>query len=87
MRRVLYMTELNIYTATSLRELRSHVAFSYKRNEYEGDYVHRFLYRNGRWERDYFFLAQIEVVRGKVILRRIRVHSISGIGIPTDAKP
>lgn len=90
MRKVTYMTELNMYTANSLRELRSHVAFfnhSRKRNEYDGDYVHRFIQRAGKWVCDDDFFAQINVVNGKVILRRIKVHSIPGIGIPMNAKP
>lgn len=89
MREVIYMTELNDYRAMSLRVLRTHVGFfnhPQKRNPYDGDYVHRFIFRAGKWMCDDKFMVQINVVRGKVIFRRIKVHSIPGIGIP-NAKP
>lgn len=90
MRKVIYMTELNDYRANSLRELRSHVSFfnhSHKRNDYDGDYVHRFVRRAGKWVCDDGFFVQINIVNGKVLFRRIKVHSIPGIGIPVSAKP
>lgn len=85
MRKVVYVTELNDYQAKSLHELRNHVEFFnhvHKCNDYDGDYVHRFVLRSGKWICDDNFLAQINVVNGKVILRRVQVHSIPGIGIP-----
>lgn len=85
MRKVVYMTEMNDYQARSLRELRNHVEFFncvHRCNDFYGDYVHRFVLRAGKWVCDDDFLAQINVVNGKVILRRVKVHSIPGIGIP-----
>lgn len=90
MRKVIYMTELNDYRAKSLRELRTHVAFfnrPNKCNDYDGDFVHRFVKRAGIWVCDDDFFVQINIVNGRVLFRRIKVHSIPGIGIPVNAKP
>lgn len=90
MRKVVYKTELNDYQVKSLHELRNHVEFFnyvHKCNDYDGDYVRRFINRAGKWVSDDDFLLQINVVNGKVILRRVKVHSIPGIGIPADVEP
>ena len=85
MRRVLYFTESNICTIVSLRELRYHVLFFnrvHHSNSYDGDYVLRFVRRNGKWEWDDSFRAQINVVRGRVIIRRVKMPSIPDVGFP-----
>ena len=85
MRKVLYMTESNIYTAISLRELRFHVQFFnrvHHSNSYDGDYVLRFIRRNGKWVCDDNFRAQINVVNGKVIIRRVKMPSVPDVGFP-----
>lgn len=79
------MTESNVYTATSLRALRTHVLFFYRvhqRNNYDGDYVLRYVVRNGKWMCDDSFRAQINVVGGRVVLRRVKLPSIPDVGFP-----
>lgn len=76
MRKVVYKTEMNDYQAKSLHALRNHVEFFnyvHKCNDYDGDYVHRYVYSRGSWIRDVNFLLQINVVNGKAILRRVNV--------------
>lgn len=75
MRKVVYRTESNYYEAKSLHELRTHVEFFnrvYKRNDYDGDYVRRYVYHQGAWVQDFDFYCQINVVNGKVVLRRAK---------------
>lgn len=75
MRKVVYRTESNDYEAKSLRELRTHVEFFnrvHKCNDYDGDYVHRYVYCQGSWVHDFDFYCQINVVNGRVILRRAK---------------
>lgn len=90
MRKVKYRCDDSGYECGSMLALRTHVEFFNSKNhrhDYHGDYVHRFILKAGKWECDDNFLAQINVVHGKLILRRIKVHSIPGIGIPSNAKP
>lgn len=75
MRKVVYKTESNDHEAKSLRELRTHVEIFnrvYKRNDYDGDYVHRYVYHQGAWVHDFDFYCQINVVNGKVVFRRAK---------------
>lgn len=85
MRQVIYTTESNYYAASSLRELRNHVQFFnnvHQRNPYDGDCVLRYIRRGSDWECDYSFRAQINVVKGRVVLRRVKVPSIPVDGFP-----
>lgn len=77
MRKVLYETELNDCKVSSLRELRAHVeSFTRERNLnwFDEDYVQRFVWRDGTWVCDDSYLARINLVNGKVVLRRVKVH-------------
>lgn len=85
MRKVLYVTELNDCQVHSLQELRTHVQFFtrvHQSNSYDDDYVQRFVWRNGAWVCDGSYLARISLVRGKVILRRIRTPYVPDVGFP-----
>lgn len=77
MRKVVYKTEMNDYHAKTLHELRKHVEFFnhvHKCNDYDGDYVHRFVYCQGSWCHDVNFLLRINLVNGKVVLRRVQLQ-------------
>ena len=85
MRKVLYVTELNDCKVHSLRELRTHVQFFTRVcrcNWYDDDYVQRFVWRGGTWVCDPTYLARISLVRGKVVLRRVRTPRIPDVGAP-----
>lgn len=85
MRKVVYTTERNYFSAQSLRKVRIHVMFFnsvYQRNPYDGDYVLRYVHCDGELVRDYSFCVQINVVNGRVILRRVKVPSIPDVGSP-----
>lgn len=82
MRKVVYKTEMNDYQAKSLRELRNHVEFFnsvYKRNDYDGDYVYRYVLRNGVFVRDDKFFVQIWIIRGKVRLYRVPAGLVTSV--------
>lgn len=77
MRKVMYRTDANIYRSKSLREFRSHVKSFHKINQcndYHGALVFRFIWHAGQWVLDSGFLCQINVVRGKPVFRRVKVH-------------
>ena len=62
-----------------MRELRTHVEFFgriHECNKYDGDYIHRFVYRAGRWIFDNNYLIRIDVVRGKVVFRRMKEYTL-----------
>lgn len=85
MRKVIYTIERDNFSAQSLRRVRIHVMFFnsiHQRNVYDGDYVLRFVRYDGEWVRDYSFCVQINVINGKVILRRVKVPTIPDVGSP-----
>lgn len=81
MRKVVYYTEQTGYQSKSLNRLRAHVEFFNRvlgRNDYDGDYVLRFIWRAGEWVCDDNFLVRINVVNKKVIFRRVKsYHSVT----------
>lgn len=85
MRKVLYVTELNNCEARSLRELRTHVEFFtrvHQSNNYDDDYVQRFVMRDGEWICDDSFLARISLVNGRAVFRRVKISPIPDSGFP-----
>ena len=85
MRKVIYTIEKDHFSAQSLRRIRIHVMFFntiHQRNVFDGDFVLRFVHYNGEWVRDYGFCAQINVVNGKVVLRRVKVSTVPDVGSP-----
>lgn len=85
MRKVIYTIEKDNFSAPSLRRIRIHVVFIdsfHERSVYDGEYVLRFVHYNGEWVRDYSFCAQINVVNGRVVLRRVKVPTIPDVGFP-----
>lgn len=71
---IVYSVENNDYEAKSLCELRTHVMFFDKDNDYNGAYIQRYIYRAGERIRDNEFLRQIKMVKGKVIFRRVKAY-------------
>lgn len=77
--KVVYIVDSNQFRSKSLSELRRHVEFfnsTHKRNDYDGDFVHRLVFCHGEWNFDDTFIRQINIVNGKVIFRRIDVFSL-----------
>ena len=71
---IVYSVENNDYEAKSLRELRTHIMFFDKNNDYNGAYIQRYIYRAGERIRDDNFLMRIKIVSGKVIFQRVKVY-------------
>lgn len=72
MRLVFYRCYSDGYKCRTLSQLRSHVEFynsANHRNDYDGDYVHRYYYCQGSWVLDEKFLRRIAVINGRVCFR------------------
>lgn len=72
MRKVKYRCEDSGYECYSILALRTHVEFFNSKNhhnDYDGEFVYRYIYRNGSWHLDEKFLRRIAVINGRVRLR------------------
>lgn len=72
MRKVKYRCEDSGFECNSLLALRTHVEFfnsKNHRNDYDGEFVFRYFYRNGSWCVDEKFLRRIAVINGRVRFR------------------
>lgn len=90
MRKVIYRTEWNDYQSKSLHELRNHVEFFnhvHKGDDFDGDYVHRYVFRAGSWCYDDDFLLKINLVNGKVVLRRVKATLFPYMPCKLNAEP
>lgn len=69
MRHVLYRCVDSGFECRSLFDLRTHVEFFNSgdhRNDYDGEFVHRYVFRDGSWVQDDMFLRRIAVINGRV---------------------
>lgn len=69
MRHVLYRCVDSGFECRSLCDLRVHVeSFNSvdHRNAYDGEFVHRYIYRDGSWQQDDMFLRRIFVINSRV---------------------
>lgn len=74
MRKIKYRCEDSGFECNSLLALRAHVEFfnsKNHRNDYDGEFVIRYVRRNGSWELDDKFLRRIAVINGRARFQNI----------------